>query len=127
MGKKAQVGFIAGLGMVAVLAGVLAVSLPRLIEPRPLPWPEATPSVPEGNRPVGPGSYTSIPEATTRIDAARPAAPVAPSGHSPVAPSSYTSIPGAGTLPEAPRAEPVAPDGHRPVAPGSYTTIPDGD
>ena len=93
MNNRKRLNWLAGLGVVAVTATAVAVSLPNTPAPEYLPWPAVTPSAPSGYRPVAPGSYTSIPDPTARPQAPRPAAPVAPNGYRPVAPGSYTSIP----------------------------------
>lgn len=128
MNNRKRLNWLGGLGVLVVTAAAVAVSLPSAPAPQNLPWPTVTPSVPQGNRPVGPGSYGSIPEATAQAEVPRPAAPVAPSGQQPVAPGSYTSIPAAVRTTGSPDDQvPVAPNGQRPVGPGSYTSIPDGN
>ena len=128
MNNRKRLNWLGGLGALLVTATAVAVSLPSAPAPQYLPWPAVTPTVPQGNRPVAPGSYGSIPEATAQAGVPRPAAPVAPSGHQPIAPGSYGSIPEISPSTGTPGNDaPVAPNGQRPVGPGSYTSIPDGD
>jgi hypothetical protein len=120
---------VATLILGVMVVAVVAVSLPAP-QVDPAPRTVAVPTVPQGNKPVAPGSYTSIPEATPRAETPRgPLMPVASAGYRPVAPGAYTSIPvnSVSQAPAGPQPAPTAPDGYRPVAPGSYTSIPASD